>query len=129
MANCDLFSFQSPEIGENDEASVPWRPQAVCHVNRNAGIFCPAGESSTAVFAYLHLQRLPQTIGVLLSEVDPADMRAITEKADRLIILLVHDTCATLATDLDPEIPDFVAFTQAAVQPKAKDTPTTKWPQ
>jgi hypothetical protein len=37
--------------------------------------FCPAGESSTAVFAFLFLQCLPREIRVLLSQDDPADMR------------------------------------------------------
>jgi hypothetical protein len=41
--------------------------------------YCPAGESATAVFAYLFLQRLPREIRVLLSEDDPADMRAIAD--------------------------------------------------
>ncbi len=40
--------------------------------------FCPAGELSTAVFAYLFLQRLPREIRILLSKDYPADMRAIT---------------------------------------------------
>jgi hypothetical protein len=68
--------------------------------------FCPAGESSTAVFAYLFLQRLPREIRVLLSEDDPADMRAIVDKADRLIAMHVpqgHDTCATVSLEDDCE--------------------------
>jgi hypothetical protein len=78
---------------------------------------CPAGESSTAVFAYLFLQRLPREIRVLLSEDDPADMRAITDKADRLIAMHVpqgHDACAAVAgldQDLDQ---DLVAATSGA---------------
>ncbi len=36
--------------------------------------FCPEGESSTAVFAFLFLQRLPREIRVLLSEDGPANM-------------------------------------------------------
>jgi hypothetical protein len=66
--------------------------------------FCPAGESSTAVFAYLFLQRLPREIRVLLSEDDPADMRAIADKADRLIAMHVpqgHDACATVSLEDD----------------------------
>jgi hypothetical protein len=51
--------------------------------------YCPAGESSTAVFAFLFLQRLPREIRVLLSEDDPADMRAIADNADRLIAMHV----------------------------------------
>jgi hypothetical protein len=62
--------------------------------------FCPAGESSTAVFAFLFLQRLPREIRVLLSEDNPADMRAIADKADRLIAMHVpqsHDACVAVA--------------------------------
>jgi hypothetical protein len=68
--------------------------------------FCPASESSTAVFAYLFLQRLPREIRVLLSEDDPADMRVIADKADRLIAIHVpqgHDACATVSPDDDWE--------------------------
>jgi hypothetical protein len=66
--------------------------------------YCPAGESSTAVFAYLFLQRLPREIRVLLSEDNPADMRAIADKADRLIAMRVpqgHDACATVSLEDD----------------------------
>ncbi len=62
--------------------------------------FCPAGELATAVFDYLFLQRLPREIRVLLSEDDPADMRAIADKADCLIAMHVpqgHDACAAIA--------------------------------
>jgi hypothetical protein len=68
--------------------------------------FCPAGESTTAVFAYLFLQRLPREIRVLLSEDDPADMRAIADKADRLIAMHVpqgHDACPTVSPEDDWE--------------------------
>jgi hypothetical protein len=68
--------------------------------------FCPTGESSTAVFAYLFLQHLPREIRVLLSEDDPADMRAIADKADRLIAMHVpqgHDACATVSLEDDCE--------------------------
>jgi hypothetical protein len=68
--------------------------------------YCPTGESSTAVFAYLFLQRLPREIRVLLSEDDPADMRAIADKADRLIAMHVpqgHDACATVSLEDDSE--------------------------
>ncbi len=68
--------------------------------------FCPAGELSTAVFAHLFLQRLPCGIRVLLSEDDPSDMRAIADKADRLIAMHVpqgHDACATVSPDDDWE--------------------------
>ncbi len=82
---------------------------------------CPAGESATAVFAYLFLQRLPREIRVLLSEDDPADMRAIADKADRLIAMHVpqgHDACAAVAgLDLDLD-QDLVAATGGARKKK-----------
>jgi hypothetical protein len=68
--------------------------------------YCPAGESTTAVFAFLYLQRLPREIWVLLSEDDPANMRAIAEKADRLIAM--HEPCpspTTPARRLPPRTP------------------------
>ncbi len=58
--------------------------------------FCPAGESSAAVFAFLFLHRLPREIRVLLSEDDPANMRAIADKADRH----VPHACAPVARHL-----------------------------
>jgi hypothetical protein len=75
--------------------------------------YCPAGESTTAVFAYLFLQRLPREIRVLLSEDDPADMRAIADKADRLIALHVpqgHDACSAISAADEPD-QDLVAAT------------------
>jgi hypothetical protein len=79
--------------------------------------FCPAGESSTTVFAFLFLQRLPCEIRVLLSEVDPADMRSIADKADRLIAMHVpqsHDTCAAVAAEDRLEESGVVAAVQAS---------------
>jgi hypothetical protein len=58
--------------------------------------FCPAGESATA---FLYLQQLPREIWVLLSEDDPAGMRAIAKKADWLIAMHVpqsHDACVAV---------------------------------
>ncbi len=75
--------------------------------------YCPAGESATAVFAYLFLQRLPREIRVLLSEDDPADMRAIADKADRLIAMHVpqgHDACSAVSAADELEL-DLVAAT------------------
>ncbi len=46
--------------------------------------------------------RLPREIRVLLSEDNPANMRAIAEKADRLIAMHVpqsQDTCAAVAAE------------------------------
>jgi hypothetical protein len=54
--------------------------------------YCPAGESSTAIFAFLYLQRLPWEIWVLLPEDDSADMRAIAEKADRLVVTYIYQS-------------------------------------
>jgi hypothetical protein len=59
--------------------------------------YCPAGESTTAVFAFLYLQRLPREIRVLLSEDDPANIRAIAEKADRLIAMHTSRSLTTHA--------------------------------
>ncbi len=78
---CVPFPVQLPEDGEveSGRTSLP--------------------RSSTA---FLYLQRLPQEIHVLLSEDDPADMRDIVEKADRLIAMHVpqgHDAHATVAAD------------------------------
>jgi hypothetical protein len=64
--------------------------------------FCLVSESATAVFTYLFLQRLAREICILLSEDDPADMRAIADKADRLIAMHVlqgHDVCATVSPE------------------------------
>jgi hypothetical protein len=75
--------------------------------------FCQAVESSTAIFAFLFLQRLPREIRVLLSEDDPADMRAIADKADRLIAMHVpqsHEACAAVATDSRSEESCVVAW-------------------
>ncbi len=75
--------------------------------------YCPAGESATAVFAYLFLQQLPREIHVLLLEDDPADMRAIADKADRLIAMHVpqgHDACSAVSAADEPEL-DLVAAT------------------
>jgi hypothetical protein len=83
--------------------------------------YCPAGESATAVFAYLFLQRLPREIRVLLSEDDPADMRAIADKADRLIAMHVpqgHDTCATVSAADEQQDSDLVAATGGARRKK-----------
>ncbi len=85
--------------------------------------YCPAGESTTAVFAFLYLQRLPREIRVLLSEDDPANMRAIAEKADRLIAMHVpqsHDTCAAVAAADSSEDAEVVAALQGARSRKDK---------
>ncbi len=85
--------------------------------------YCPAGESTTAVFAFLFLQQLPREIRVLLSEDDPPNMRAIAEKADRLIAMHVpqsHDSCAAVAADDVYEDPEVVAALQGARSRKDK---------
>jgi hypothetical protein len=85
--------------------------------------FCPAGEATMAVFAFLFLQRLPREIRVLLSEDDPVDMRAIAEKADRLIAMHVpqsHDSCAAVAAEDIAEDSDVVAALQGARSRKDK---------
>jgi hypothetical protein len=85
--------------------------------------YCPAGESTTAVFAFLYLQRLPREIRVLLSEDDPANMRAIAEKADRLIAMHVpqsHDTCAAVAAEDSYDEAGVVAALQGARSPRTR---------
>jgi hypothetical protein len=80
--------------------------------------YCPAGESSAAVFAFLYLQWLPREIRVLFSENDSADMRAIVEKADRLIAMHVsqsYDLCAVVAAlDWQEDLRIVAAATQGA---------------
>jgi hypothetical protein len=87
--------------------------------------YCLAGESATVVFAYLFLQRLPREIRVLLSEDDPADMRAIADKADRLIGMHahVHDTCATVSAVDEQQDLDLVAATGGARRKKKLPPP------
>jgi hypothetical protein len=77
--------------------------------------FCPVGESATVVLAFLYLQRLPREIWVLLSEDDPADMRAMAKKANRLIAMHVpqsHDACAAVTAEAPSEEVDMVATLQ-----------------
>jgi hypothetical protein len=88
--------------------------------------YCPVGESATAVFAYLFLQRLPREIRILLSEDDPADMWAIADKADRLIAMHVpqgHDTCATVSAADEQQDSDLVAATGGARRKKKLPPP------
>jgi hypothetical protein len=85
--------------------------------------FCPAGESTTAVVAFLYLQRLPWEIRVLLSEDNPANMRAIAEKADRLIAMHVppsHDACAAVTAEDSCDEAGVVAALQGAQSRKDK---------
>jgi hypothetical protein len=85
--------------------------------------YCPAGESTTAVFTYLLLQRLSREIRVLLSQDDPADMRAIADEADRLIAMHVpqhHDACAAGNGGEDSDPGDLVAATQDTRRKKLK---------
>jgi hypothetical protein len=116
----DSEHFQLPENGEDDDASVSGRPEASVMLAEMLE-FCLAGESATAVFACLFLQRLPREIRVLLSEDDPADMRAIADKADRLIAMHVpqgHDACAALASSDQDQDQDLVAATGGARRKK-----------
>jgi hypothetical protein len=51
----------------------------------------------------LVLQHLPREIHILLLEDDPVDMRAIAEKANRLIDMHVpqsHDSCTAVAANV-----------------------------
>jgi hypothetical protein len=69
--------------------------------------YCSAGEPATAIFAYLFLQQLCRETQVLLSKDNPADMRAIADKADHLITLHVpkgHDACTAGEDDQDLDL-------------------------
>jgi hypothetical protein len=83
--------------------------------------YCPVGESTTAVFTYLLLQRLPREIQVMLSEDDPGDVRAIADKAVRLIAMHVpqhHYAWAAVAGGEDSDPGDVVAAALAAQRPQ-----------
>jgi hypothetical protein len=85
--------------------------------------FCPAGKYSIAVFAFLFLHRFPREILVLLSEDNPADTRAIAEKADRLIAMHMpqsHDSCAAVAAEDQQVESCVIAVGQAALSRKGK---------
>ncbi len=72
---------------------------------------------------------LPREIRVLLSEDDPAEMRAIADKADRLIAMHVPqglDACTTVSAVDKPE-QDLVAATDGAR--RKKKLPPTQHPQ
>jgi hypothetical protein len=61
---------------------------------------CPKGEETSSFFCYFFLQRLPREIRVLLAEEDPSNMRAIADKADKLVALHSpqgHDIVAAAA--------------------------------
>jgi hypothetical protein len=94
--------------------------------------YCPVGESTTTVFAYLFLQQLPREICVLLSKDDPADMRAIADKADRIIAKIHvpqgHNACTAVASDDDLESGELLAASYGARQKKFKLL-SAQWPQ
>ncbi len=88
-----------------DEASSAGGLEAFRHVGGNVGIL-PGWRLDHRRFRLPIFQRLPREIRVLLSEDHPADMRAIADKADRLIAMHVpqgQDTCATVSADKEPE--------------------------
>jgi hypothetical protein len=73
---------------------------------------CPRQQLDSPFFFYFFLQRLPREIRVLLSEEDPKDIRAIAEKADRLVDLHVpqhHDAVAAVADLSEDEAADVAA--------------------
>jgi hypothetical protein len=58
---------------------------------------CPHGEESSTFFFFFFLQRLPREIRVLLADENPADLRAVADKADKLVVLhspQLHDMVA-----------------------------------
>jgi hypothetical protein len=48
---------------------------------------CPRGEEGSTFFFFFFLQRLPREIRVLLADENPADLRAVANKADKLVAL------------------------------------------
>jgi hypothetical protein len=113
----------------DDEAAAARRPKAICHAGGNVGVLSCWG-LATAVFAYLFLQHLPREILVLLSEDDPVGMRAIADKANRLIALHIpqcRDACAAIAGKDDQDL-DLVAGTLGAKHKKVR-IPVPKRPQ
>ncbi len=91
--------------------------------------YCPAGESTTAAFTYLFLQRLQREICVLLSKDDPAEVRAIADKADHLIAMHVpqgHEACTAVAGDEDLDPGEWVGAGQAAGWKKFKLPPAQR---
>jgi hypothetical protein len=48
---------------------------------------CPRGKESSTFFFFFFLQRLPREIRVLLADENPADLRAVADKADKLVVL------------------------------------------
>jgi hypothetical protein len=63
------LASHSLSIYQNMERMM-WLPPLSDHKHSVMLEFCPVGESSTAIFVYLFLQRLPREIHVLLSEDD-----------------------------------------------------------
>jgi hypothetical protein len=73
---------------------------------------CPKGEETSSFFCYFFLQRLPREIRVLLAEEDPSNMRAIADKADKLVALhnpQGHDMVAAAATDTGSDEEEAIA--------------------
>jgi hypothetical protein len=83
---------------------------------------CPPAHTNSPFFLFFFLQRLPREIRVLLSEEDPADIRKIAEKADRLVIHYTpqqHDTVAALPLSSDDEDGDVAAVRKQGKKPPA----------
>jgi hypothetical protein len=73
---------------------------------------CPRGEESSTFFFFFFLQRLPREIRVLLADENPADLRAVADKADKLVALhspLSHDMVAVASNEPDSEGEDAAA--------------------
>jgi hypothetical protein len=85
---------------------------------------CPRGHETSPFFGYLFLQRLPREIRVLLAEEDVADMRALTEKADRFMAIQApqsHDsTVAAMAASPDSEDDTVAAATAGQAKQRQK---------
>ena len=64
---------------------------------------CPADEHNSKFFAALFLQRLPSHIRVLLTHENPADLRLLAAKADRLVAFGGHSSTAAAAVKTPQE--------------------------
>jgi hypothetical protein len=76
---------------------------------------CPRGEESSTFFFFFFLQRLPREIRVLLADENPADLRAVADKANKLVALhspQSHDMAAAAVNESGSKDEDTTAGDQ-----------------
>lgn len=76
-----LSSYQMVEQLNNHPALGDQRPSELLAAMLKR---CPRGHEDSPFFFYLFLHRLPRELRVLLADMDPADRRALSERADHL---------------------------------------------